>query len=48
MIRSLIFVNGVEGYMLGDASPNLSPVFEKIPEKFEFQLLDENWEHFCK
>jgi len=28
MIHSLIFVNGVEGYMyVGDASPNLSPVF---------------------
>ena len=35
--------------MAGGFEPNPLPCFhDKIPEKFEFQLLDENWEQFSK
>eukprot|EP00111_Clytia_hemisphaerica_P024731 TCONS_00072897-protein len=35
------------GLMAGGFEPNPLPCFhDKIPEKFEFQLLDENWDQF--
>ena len=37
------------GLLAGGFEPNpLSCFHEKIPEKFEFQLLEENWEQFSK
>ena len=36
------------GLMVGGFEPGAMSCFYKegIPDKFEFQLLDENWEHF--
>ena len=35
------------GILAGGFEPNPKPCFHKgIPEKFEFQLLQEDWDHF--
>ena len=37
------------GILGGGFEPKAKPVFhEGIPDKFEFQLLDEDWDHFRK
>ena len=37
------------GLLAGGFEPKGKPIFfDKIPEKFEFQLLPEDWDHFGK
>ena len=37
------------GIAAGGFEPKAKPIFQKgIPDKFEFQLLPEDWDHFRK
>jgi len=44
---NLYFREWSGGLMAGGFEPNaISCFYDGIPENFEFQLLEENWEHF--